>query len=144
MLAIAEHCQAYLQQTRVSAINLTMPSAADNRCRRERNGQKHFINGLVTNDKFCMSRQSTIKLLWSRKPYSSRPRKSAYAPAEISQQGGYHETPLVDTATVSGGSRRDATVGSRLPASPAMEPSKPVDRRSQCFNPSSFTIGGDI
>src|SRR5262249_41395491 len=50
------------------------------------NGQKHLVNGLVTNDKFCMSHQSRIKLCWSRQPYRSRPRKSAYAPAETSQQ----------------------------------------------------------
>src|SRR5215470_2679851 len=31
--------------------------------------QKYFVNGLVTNDKFCMSRQSQIKLRWSREPY---------------------------------------------------------------------------
>jgi hypothetical protein len=105
-------------------------------------GQKDFINGLVTNDKFCLSRQSQIKLYWSRKPYRSRPRKSAYAPAETSQQGGYHETPLADTASVSGDSRRYATVGPRLSTSLAMEPSEPADRHSQPVN-FSFTIGGD-
>jgi hypothetical protein len=107
-------------------------------------GQEAFINGLVTNDKFCMSRQIKIKLYWSRKPSRSRLRKSAYAPTEISQQGGYHETPLADTASVSGSSRRHATVGSRLPISPAMEPSEPADRRSQPVHCSSLTIGGDV
>jgi hypothetical protein len=91
-----------------------------------------------------MSRQSMLKLLWSRKPYSSRPQKSAYAPAEISQQGGYHETPLADTASVSGDSRRHATVGPRLSTSPAMEPAEPADRHSQPVNCSSLTIGGDV
>src|SRR5262249_7224779 len=43
-------------------------------------GQEDFINGLVTNDKFCMSRQIQIKLRWSRQPYRFRPRNSRYAP----------------------------------------------------------------
>jgi hypothetical protein len=77
-------------------------------------GQTDFSNGRVTNDKCCMSRQSMIKLLWSRKPSSCRPRKSAYAPAEMSQQGGDHETPLAETASVAGASRRHATVGPSL------------------------------
>src|SRR5215510_4942388 len=32
-------------------------------------GQKDFINGLITNDKFCLIRHSQIKLRWSRHPY---------------------------------------------------------------------------
>src|SRR5215471_12911825 len=108
------------------------------------NRQKHFINGLVTNDKFCMSRQSQITLHWSRKPYHSHPRKSAYAPAEIAQQGGYHETPLADTASVSGDSRRHASVGPSLSTSPAMEPAEPADRHSQPIKLSPLTSGGDV
>src|SRR5262245_36315948 len=106
--------------------------------------KEHLINGLVTNDKFCMSRQSQIKLRWSREPSRSRPRKSAYAPAEISQQGGYHETPLADTASVSGDGRRHATVGPRLSTAPAMEPAEPADRHAQPVHCSSLTIGGDV
>src|SRR4030095_4707365 len=105
--------------------------------------QKDLVNGLVTNDKFCLSRQSQIKLRWSRKPYRSRPRKSAYAHTETSQQGGYHEPPLADTASVSGGGRRHATVGPSLSTSPAMEPAEPAARHSQPVHCSSLTIGGD-
>jgi IstB-like ATP binding protein len=105
---------------------------------------KTWINGLVTNDKFCMSRQSQITLHWSRKPYRSRPQKSAYAPAEMSQQGGYHETPLADTASVSGDSRRHASVGPSLSTSPAMEPAEPADRHSQPVSFFALTIGGDV
>jgi hypothetical protein len=46
-----------------------------------------LFNGLITNDKFCLTRQSQIKLQWSRKPYRFRPRKSAYALDETSHQG---------------------------------------------------------
>jgi hypothetical protein len=107
-------------------------------------GQEDFINALVTNDKFCMSRQSQMTLHWSRKPYRSRPLKSAYAPAEMSQQGGYHETPLADMASVSGDSRRHASVGPRLSTSPAMEPAEPADRHSQPVSFFALTIGGDV
>src|SRR5215831_4568222 len=106
--------------------------------------QKDLVNGLVTNDKFCMSRQSQMTLHWSRKPYRSRPPKSAYAPAEMSQQGGYHETPLADTASVAGDSRRHASVGPSLSTSPAMEPAAPADRHSQPVSFFALTSGGDV
>src|SRR5215831_13218113 len=104
--------------------------------------QKHFINGLVTNDKFCMSRQSQIKLRWSRQLYRSRPRKSRYAPHETSHQGAYYETSVADTSTVSGVGRRGTTVGSSLPASPAMEPTDHAMRHSLSHHVPSSPIGG--
>src|SRR5215470_17312245 len=64
-------------------------------------GSMVLFNGLITNDKFCLTRQSQIKLQWSRKPYRFRPRKSAYALDEPSHQGAYHEAPVADTSSVS-------------------------------------------
>src|SRR5919197_6016659 len=80
--------------------------------------QKDLVNGLSTNDKFCLIRHSQIKLRWSRHPYRFRPRKSQYAPDETSPQGGYHDTPVAETASGSANGRRGTTLGSRLPASP--------------------------
>src|SRR5262252_339698 len=104
--------------------------------------QKHLVNGLLTNDKFCLSRQSQAKLCWSRQLYRSRPRKSRYAPHEPSHQGAYHETSVADTSTVSGVGRRGTTVGSSLPASPAMEPTDRAVRHSPSHHVPSSPIGG--
>src|SRR5262249_20283520 len=107
-------------------------------------GQEDFINGLVTNDKFCMSRQIQIKLRWSRQPYRFRPRNSRYAPHETSHQGAYHETSVADTSTVSGVGRRGTTVGSSLPASPAMEPTDRAAGHSPSHHIPSSPIGGKL
>jgi hypothetical protein len=104
--------------------------------------EEDLVNGLVTNDKFCMSRQSQIKLRWSRKPSRFRPRKSRYAPHETAHQGAYHETSVADTSTVSGVGRRGTTVGSSLPASPAMEPTDQAVRHSSSHHVPSSPIGG--
>ena len=108
------------------------------------NGQKYFINGLITNDKFCLIRHSQIQLRWSRNPYRFRPRKSQYAPDETSHQGGYHETPVADTASVSANGRWGTTLGSRLPASHAMESTDRGDHRSRPLDPTQDIIGGDV
>src|SRR4030095_11650240 len=99
------------------------------------NREKHLINGLITNDKFCMIRQSQVRLRWSRQSYRFRPRKSPYAPDETSHQGAYYETAVANTSTVSGVGRRGTTVGSGLPASPALEPTD----RAECHSPSHHT-----
>src|SRR5215470_8406418 len=107
-------------------------------------GEKHFINGLITNDKFCLIRRSQIKLQWSRNLYRFRPRKSQYAPDETSHQGGYHETPVADTASVSANGRRGTTLGSRLPASHAMGSTDRGDHRSRPLTPPQDISGGDV
>src|SRR5262245_35367743 len=108
------------------------------------NRQKHFVNGLITNDKFCLIRRGQIKLQWSRNPYRFRPRKSQYAPDETSHQGGYHETPVADTASVSANGRRGTTLGSRLPVSHAMESTDRGDHRSRPLNPPQDIIGARL
>src|SRR5215470_16277202 len=105
-------------------------------------GEEHLINGLITNDKFCLIRQSEIKLRWSQQAYKSRPRKVPYAPDETSHQGAYHETSVADTSTVSGVGRRGTAVGSRLPASPAMEPTDRAERHSPAHHTLSSPVGG--
>jgi hypothetical protein len=68
--------------------------------------QKDRVNGLITNDTFCLIRHNQITLQWSRNLYRFRPRKSQYAPDETARQGRYHETPVADTALVSANCRR--------------------------------------
>lgn len=87
-----------------------------------------LLNGLITNDKFCLIRPSQIKLRWYRRPYRSRPRKPDYAPGETSQQGAYHETSVANPSTLSGVGRRGKTLGSSLPIAPAMEPTETARR----------------
>jgi hypothetical protein len=70
-----------------------------------------LLNGMITNDKFCMIRQGQVKLRWSRRPYRFRPRKSDYAPDDIRHEERSHETPLADTAAIPAVSRRGMMVG---------------------------------
>ena len=71
-----------------------------------------LLNGMITNDKFCMIRQGQVKLRWSRRPYRFRPRKSDYAPHDTRHEERSHEMPLADTAAIPANSRRGTTVGS--------------------------------
>jgi hypothetical protein len=103
-----------------------------------------LLNGLITNDKFCLTRQSQIKLQWSRKPYRFRPRKSAYALDEPSHQGAYHEAPVADTSSVSDHGRRRTAMGPSLPNAPTMEPIDRVHHQARPFHNSPSSFGGNV
>src|SRR5262249_55719694 len=89
-----------------------------------------LLNGVITNDKFCLIRPSQLKLRWYRRPYRSRPRKLAYTPGETSQQGAYHETSVANPSILSGVGRRGKTLGSSLSIAPAMEPTETARRHA--------------
>jgi hypothetical protein len=101
-----------------------------------------LVNGLITNDKFCLIRPSQLKLRWYRRPYRSRPRKPAYAPGETSRQGAYHETSVANPSILSGVGRRGKTLGSSLPMAPALEPTETARRRAP-FPPLCSPPNGD-
>jgi hypothetical protein len=80
------------------------------------------FNGLITNDKFCLSRHVRLKLTWSRYPLRLRlcaRASGAYLPGESAHvgthRGGSYETtmahPSPDTPPVG----RATTLGPRLP-----------------------------
>ena len=107
-------------------------------------GSMVLLNGLITNDKFCLTRQSQIKLQWSRKPYRFRPRKSAYALDETSHQGAYHETPVADTSSITDHGRRRTTMGPSLPHAPTMEPIDRLPDQTRPLNTSPSSCGGNV
>jgi hypothetical protein len=103
-----------------------------------------LLNGLMTNDKFCMIRQSQIKLRWSRKPYRCRPRQSTYALDETSHQGAYHETPVVDKSSGAHHGRRGTTMGPSLPNAPTMEPRGRLRSHTRPLLSTPAALGGDL
>jgi hypothetical protein len=103
-----------------------------------------LLNGVITNDKFCMIRQSQITLRWSRKPYQFRPRTSAYALDETSHPGAYHDTPLADTSSGAHHGRRGTTMGPRLPNAPTMEPSDRLPYQARVLHNAPAILGGAL
>ena len=91
----------------------------------------HFVkgdfNGLITNDKFCLSRTGRLTLSWSRRPLRCRvpaDASPAYPPNDSIHCGGPHETPVARKAATDPQPRRAAPMGSSLPIPSAMEPDR--------------------
>jgi hypothetical protein len=103
-----------------------------------------FLNGMITNDKFCMIRQGRVQLRWSRRPYRFRLRKSDYAPDEIRQEESSHETPLADTAAVPADGGRGAAVGSGLSISRGLDHAPQAARRFHSRTTAQTTDGGHV
>jgi hypothetical protein len=103
-----------------------------------------LLNGMITNDKFCMIRQGRVQLRWSRRPYRFRPRKSDYAPDEIRQEESSHETPLADTAAVPADGGRGAAVGSGLSISRGWDHAPQAVRRFHTRTTAQTTDGGHV
>src|SRR5215471_21635862 len=95
-----------------------------------------LLNGMITNDKFCMIRQGRVKLRWSRRPYRFRPRKPDYAPHDRLHEEHSHETPLADTAPIPADGGRSTTVGPGLPISSGVDGAPRTPRR---FRPRTLT-----
>jgi hypothetical protein len=77
------------------------------------------LNGLITNDKFCMVRSRKLKLSHWRKPLRLRQNQNAaYSLAEEMQCGGNDEAPVAEAANSTGARGWPETVGSGVfPAS---------------------------
>jgi hypothetical protein len=102
------------------------------------------LNGMITNDKFCMIRQGRVQLRWSRRPYRFRLRKSDYAPNEIRQEESSHETLLADTAAVPADGGRGAAVGSGLSIPRGLDHAPQAARRSHTRTTAQTTDGGYV
>jgi len=84
-----------------------------------------LFNGLTTNDKFCLTVTSPVKLTWAR-----RPRAGIGVPVHLANlsedvrksSGGEHATELANSTSAATDSRRGAAVGSSLSTSPGMDP----------------------
>src|SRR5581483_9710312 len=82
-----------------------------------------FFNGIVTNDKFCMSRTARLRL--SRYRHAPYPRQwvsheLAYPSDEPAHRGGPHETSLDHPSPLGRNPRRRAALGSSLPMPSAL------------------------
>jgi hypothetical protein len=93
---------------------------------------KHFFNGLITNDKFCMSRVVQLKLTWSRRPLRCReqdPGDQVYSGDEQVHHGGAYETSLDCSTRIESGSGRRIPLGSSVPTPSAMDLATPTDTK---------------
>ena len=82
------------------------------------------LNGLITNDKFCLSRTGRLTLTWSRRLPHLRDQPTgdtAYPSDGSSHRGGTYETPVEHSTRAETGSGRAAPVGPGLPAPSAMD-----------------------
>src|SRR5262245_42178665 len=100
----------------------------------DRGGQKERIfeeaeaalNGLFTNDKFCLSRPVTLCLTWSRRPLRARAATMTYSPhtrtSERTRRGGPHAPPMASLSP-------DAPIARRAaPVEPGVPTARGVDR----------------
>src|SRR5215831_16674361 len=99
-----------------------------------------LLNGLITNDKFCVSRVSRQKLRYARRPRTLPCQAvDSYAyPRDEEHRGGANEATVESPSPVSAEDECRAAVGPGLPTSPGMDPNDRSAPRSTGFvSPSS-------
>lgn len=82
------------------------------------------FDGLITNDKFCLSRAGQLALNWWRRPLRLRgqaPGGSGPVPDLEGDRGGAHEAPLAGPPPDAAGLGRSTAVGSGIHAHPELE-----------------------
>jgi hypothetical protein len=80
-------------------------------------------NGLITNDKFCLTRSCRLTLTWSRRPLRLRELLASdpgYLSDAEAHRRGAHETPVESSPRTEGPAGRAAPLGPGLPTPPAM------------------------
>ena len=108
-----------------------------------------LLNGLITNDKFCLSRVSRQKLRYARRPRTLPCQAvDSYAyPRDEEHRGGANEATVERPSSVSAGNECRAAVRPGLPASPGMDSTdRPGPRSTGFISPSTGSrgeIGGD-
>src|SRR4051812_26365657 len=85
---------------------------------------------MITNDKFCLTRQCQVQLRWSRQAYRFRPRISGYLLTETSHREGSHETALADTSAIPANGGRGAAMGSGVSVPAPMDDTTRAVRRA--------------
>src|SRR3954454_21613762 len=84
-----------------------------------------LFNGLITNDKFCLSMVSPLKLGWGRGPRAGvgRRAESANLTEDVRQpSGGEHATKMADSTPVTTDAECGTTLGSSLSTSSRVDP----------------------
>jgi hypothetical protein len=107
-----------------------------------------LLNGLITNDKFCMARIGRQKLRYLRRPRSSTTCHATdcreYLRDERQHRGGAHETTVASPSSASVDGGCGAALGPDLPTSPGMDLTERAGFRSGA--PASLCIenGGEV
>jgi len=83
--------------------------------------RKQRLNGLITNDKFCLIRTGRLALSWWRRPLRLRDPATATYLHEVSvPRGGAYEAVMACASIPTGEPGWSAAVGSSLPAPAAL------------------------
>src|SRR5215208_1657930 len=82
------------------------------------------LNGLITNDKFCLTRTGRLQLSWPRARWAGRAWPARHPPDEVTHRGGEHAGPatarVARAADRRAGGHGGAALGPGLPAPPAV------------------------
>src|SRR5215204_6929100 len=85
---------------------------------------ERLLNGLITNDKFCLTRPGQLRLSWPRARGGLRGPGRPQLPGEVTRRGEEHAaaaaTHLARSAHRRADRDRPAALGSGLPAPPAV------------------------
>jgi len=104
------------------------------------------INGMITNDKFCLKRYGQLQLSWSRIGLYERRRshqpKTGYPSRKSSHTGGTCETKLAYSPSNQSENGRSATLGSSLQTTAPMEPTIASSKQSGAAQPCPKTNSG--
>ena len=105
-----------------------------------------LLNGLITNDKFCLIRVIRQKLRYARRQRGlpCKVTDDCEYPRDEQHRGGENEATMESPSSVSTGHGRGAAVGSGLPTSPGMDPAEQAGFRSTTFISPSSRSGGEI
>jgi len=104
------------------------------------------VNGMITNDKFCLSRFAQLALSWSRIGLYERRRHapiiSGYSPDDSIHLGGTGETHMAHSSTDQSANGWSTTLGSGLSVAPPVE-SSPAGPGEQSCDPNTKLNSGD-
>jgi hypothetical protein len=104
-----------------------------------------LLNGLITNDKFCMSRTNPSRVRWARRPSQRRalpPATARYLHNDPEHGGGGHETPVAHPASVPRDRGWRTAVGSGLPTPAPLEHAQRVPSSLSAAAIDATTEGG--
>ena len=94
------------------------------------------VDGLITNDKFCLIRLSPVPLTWPRAESSRQAVVRPYPPRDTTHCGGSDGAPVAGPAGGRPDGRRTAAVGSGVPAPPAVGGAQPRGATGRVDRPS--------
>ena len=107
---------------------------------------KGALDGLITNDKFCLTRRGRLVLTWSRRPLRLRgkaPERPGMVPDPESDRGGAHEAPLAGPPASAAGDGCSPAMGSGVHADPGLEHTQHLDGVDGGEQPLPTSAGGE-